>query len=477
MEKLLKTKEVADLLQCHPQSLYRNKELPYIKIPGIGIRYKELELDKYVEQKSIRIRSLVAPLNPAKSFKLTNLDEFDKMYLQINKGGISGSMNGKKTRWNYGIGAIYVRKTKQGKERWYIDYRNEEGKRIQRVVKNAQSREEAMLALQKAVSDVFSREYDIKPKQKKVKFQEFAGMYLENYAKSNKKSWKTDMYYLSGMKEFFANLYLVEITPLHIEKYKAERLKQGVQPSTVNRCLAIIKKMFNLSVEWGFLENNQIGKVKLFSEKDNRKERILTKEEEIRLLKASAEHLRTILIVALNAGMRLGEILSLQWGQIDLSGKTIRVEKTKSGRIRIININSNLLDELLKLKKRSGDCVYLFINARTGKPLTTVKTAFKAACRRSGVQGLRFHDLRHTFASRLVEKGVDLITVKDLLGHSSVTTTERYTHSQKEQKKRAVELLEENQKEAIFEEDLLHICDTEKKAIKEKLLTNLFSMN
>lgn len=112
-----------------------------------------------------------------------------------------------------------------------------------------------MLALQKAVSDVFSREYDIKPKQKKVKFQGFADMYLENYAKSNKKSWKTDMYYLNGMKEFFANLYLVEITPLHIEKYKAERLKQGVQPSTVNRCLAILKKMFNLAVEWEFLEN------------------------------------------------------------------------------------------------------------------------------------------------------------------------------------------------------------------------------
>ncbi len=477
MEKILTTKDVADLLQCHPQSVYRNKELSYIKIPGIGIRYKESELDKYLEQKSIKTHSLMTPLNSSNSFKLTNLDEFDKMYLQINKGGNCGSMNGKKTRWNYGIGAIYVRKTKQGKERWYIDYRDEEGKRIQKVVKKAQSREEAMLALQKAVSDVFSREHDIKPKQKKVKFQEFADLYLENYAKSNKRSWKTDEYYLKGIKEFLNNLYLDEVTPLHIEKYKAERLKQGVQPSTVNRCLAILKKMFNLAVEWGFLENNQIGKVKLFSEKDNRKERILTKEEEIRLLKASSEHLKTILIVALNAGMRLGEILSLPWSQIDLSRKTIRVEKTKSGRIRIININSNLLDELLKLKKRSGDCVHLFINPRTGKPLTTVKTAFKAACRRAGVQGLRFHDLRHTFASRLIEKGADIITVKDLLGHSSVKITERYTHSQKEQKKKAVELLEENQEEAIFEEDLLHICDTEKKGKREKLLTSLFSMN
>ena len=477
MVKLLTVQEVAEMLHCHPQSIYRNKELPYIKIPGIGIRYKESELDEYIEQKSIRIRSLVAPLNPAKSFKLTNLDGFDKIYLQINKGGISGSMNGKKIRWNYGIGAIYVRKTRQGKERWYIDYRDEEGKRIQKVVKNAQSREEATLALQKAVSDVFSRQNDIKPKQKKVKFQEFADMYLENYAKPNKRCWKTDEYYLKRIKEFLNNLYLDEISPLHIEKYKAERLKQRVQPSTVNRCLAIIKKMFNLAVDWEFLEKNQIGKVKLFSEKDNLKERILTKKEEIRLLKASSEHLKTILIVALNAGMRLGEILSLQWSQIDLSRKTIRVEKTKSGRIRIININSNLLDELLKLKKRSGDCVYLFINPRTGKPLTTVKTAFKAACRRAGVQGLRFHDLRHSFASRLVEKGADLITVKDLLGHSSVKITERYTHSQKEQKKRAVELLEENQEEAIFEEDLLHICDTEKKAKKEKLLTSLFSVN
>ena len=471
MEILLTTQDVAESLGIHHKSIYRlvkEKRIPFIKKEGVGLRFREKDIEDWLNKgknETVQMLEFFPKFEP-------KIENYDKIFL---KGG--SALSKKTKRWNYGIGAIYVRKTKQGKERWYIDYRNEEGKRIQKVVKNAQSREEATLAFQKAVSDVFSRQNDIKPKQKKVKFQEFADMYLENYAKSNKRSWKTDEYYLKGIKEFFNKLYLDEVTPLHIEKYKAERLKQGVQPSTVNRCLAIIRKMFNLAVDWGFLENNQIGKVKLFSEKDNLKERILTKEEEIRLLKASSKHLKTIIIVALNTGMRLGEVLSLQWNKVNLSGKTIRVEKTKSGRIRIININSNLLDELLKLKKRSGNCVYLFINARTGKPLTTVKTAFKAACRRSGVQGLRFHDLRHAFASRLVEKGVDLITVKDLLGHSSVKTTERYTHSQKEQKKRAVELLEENQEEVIFEEDLLHICDTEKKAEKEKLLNNLFSVN
>lgn len=472
MEILLTTQDVAESLGIHHKSIYRlvkEKRIPFIKKEGVGLRFREKDIEDWLNKGK---NETVQMLESFPKFE-PKIENYDKIFL---KGG--SALSKKSKRWNYGIGAIYVRKTKQGKERWYIDYRNEEGKRIQRVVKNAQSREEATLALQKAVLDVFSRENDIKPKQKKIKFQEYADMYLENYAKSNKRSWKTDEYYLKGIKRFFNNLYLDEISPLHIEKYKAERSKQSVQPSTVNRCLAIIRKMFNLAVDWGFLEKNQIGKVKLFSEKDNLKERILTKEEEKRLLEVSSDHLQSIITVALNTGMRIGEILNLQWNQVDLQAKNVKVEKTKSGKIRLISINTPLLQELQKLKEKNHSSEYVFVNPKTGKPFNSVKTAFKAACRRSNITNLRFHDLRHTFASRLIGKGVDLITVKELLGHSSVKITERYTHSNHEQKKKAVELLaQKHEKKAKKLEDLLHICDTEKTTEKEKLLKSLFSVN
>ncbi|MFX0209250.1 MAG: tyrosine-type recombinase/integrase [Candidatus Hodarchaeota archaeon] len=187
------------------------------------------------------------------------------------------------------------------------------------------------------------------------------------------------------------------------------------------------------------------------------------------VLEVSPCNLRPILVVALNTGMRLGEILSLQWNQIDFRTRRIRVERTKSGRIRYIDINNQLLEELLNLKRRNGQCMYLFFNQRTGKPLTTVKKAFKSACAIADIKGLRFHDLRHTFATRLVERGVDLITVKELLGHHSIVITQRYTHSNSEQKKKAVEALERSETK-----DFVPVVSTQ----KESMLSNrLFSVN
>jgi integrase len=194
----------------------------------------------------------------------------------------------------------------------------------------------------------------------------------------------------------------------------------------------------------------------------------MTDQEERKFMEASSKHLKSILIVALNTGMRLGEILSLQWDQVDLGSRRIRVENTKSGKTRFVEVNTPLLRELLELRRRDSRSPYLFFNPKTGKPLSTVKTAFKASCRRAGVEGLRFHDLRHTFASRLVKRGIDLITVKALLGHSTVKITERYTHSDQERKRKAVELLSLSEKR--HSEGLTHRRHTERKeSLEEKL--------
>ncbi|NHJ32262.1 MAG: tyrosine-type recombinase/integrase [Asgard group archaeon] len=474
MEKLLTVQKVAEILSCHPQSVYRNNELPIIKIQGIGKRYKVSDLNKYLEQNTIKSLSLLTPLNHPNSFKLTDLDEFDILYLKKNKGGKNGSMKRQKCRWNYGFGSVYMRKTKHEKVRWYVDYAAS-GKRIREVVKNAQSRAEAVLYLQEKVSDVFNRVHNPN-KNKSMIFAELAERYLNDYAKLMKKSYKSDMYIVRAhLEPFFGTMKLKQVSCLHLEKYRAERLKTGIKKSTINRELAILSRIFSLGIDWGFAANNPVNKIKFFSEKDNLQERILSKEEEDCLLEASADHLKPILTVALNTGMRVSEILNLKWNQVDIAGMLIRVERTKSGKVRYININSTLLETLKKLQAENDRGEFLFTNPETGKPFKEVKTAFKAACRRAKISNLRFHDLRHTFASRLVEKGVDLITVKELLGHSTVKMTERYTHPNHNQKKRAVDLLV--QKEARKSDEMAHICPTGNKKSSKIDVTNLFSVN
>ena len=188
--------------------------------------------------------------------------------------GETALSKGSSRRVNYSFGAIYSRRTKQGKDRWYLDYRDARGKRIQRVIRHAVSRQEAAIALHKAVQDIFNAQHNIKPASKPVSLQEFADQYLERYAKTNKRSWKTDRSYIKTMREYFGDVQLAEISSFQIEGYKATRLEENVKPSTVNRCLAILRKMFNLAVEWGYLQEHQKPKFKLFSEKDNRMEMV-----------------------------------------------------------------------------------------------------------------------------------------------------------------------------------------------------------
>jgi integrase len=187
------------------------------------------------------------------------------------------------------------------------------------------------------------------------------------------------------------------------------------------------------------MKENPANRVKLFSEKDNLQERLLTTEEEQKLLDACPRYLRPIVLTALHTGMRKGEILNLRWDQVDFDNREIKVENTKSGKPRSIPINDLLCATLRNEKRQTGNSPFVFPNPKTKKPYVDVKKSFAEAVKDAKIPSLRFHDTRHTFASRLVAAGVDLITVKELLGHHSVRVTERYTHTNAEQKRNAVE--------------------------------------
>jgi excisionase family DNA binding protein len=431
MEKLLTVKELSSKLNIHPNTIYkwRNQgRIPYIKRNGL-IRFIQKDIDDWLNQGSSKTDSLLESLTKVD----LALEQYDKLFLK----GVRMSQKGK--TWNYPFGSVFLRLTKTGKERWYIYYRVE-GKRVRQVVQNAQSRADALKVLQIKVADAFRGRHGFKQKEKQIKFTEFAELYLINYAKVNKNSWKDDEYCIEKLKKFFRNSYLHETSSFDVEKAKAELVKKR-KPSRVNRYLALLKKMFNLAIDWGYVKENPVNRVEFFSEKDNLKERILSEDEEERLLEECAEHLKPIVVTALHTGMRRGEILSLKWNQVNLLKRIIRVEKTKSGKIRYIPMNDVLFEELIKLKKQNGKSDHVFLYPRTKKPIADVKTAFNAAKKDAGIKDLRFHDLRHTFASRLVERGVDLITVMDLLGHHSVVVTQRYTHSRADQKMNAVQNL------------------------------------
>ena len=463
MNQLLTVKDLAPVLKVHPKTCYRwarQGKLPVIYINRMP-RFKGSSIDELIEKGRVK-----SPLENSPRFELS-LDSYDRMHLKGGKSALSKNPR----RWNYGFGSVYLRKTKQGRDRWYIDYQGQ-GMRAREVVKDAQVRGEALIALQAKVAEIFNGKFNPKRKAESLRFTDFAEMYLNDYAKTSKRSWKTDASYLKPMKEFFGDTFLSSITALDIEKFKTRRLEDGVTKSTVNRCLAILRRMFNLAHDWGNLNESPMRTVRFFSEKDNLKERILDPEEEPRLLDSSSQHLKAIVITALNSGMRRGEILSLKWDAVDFQNRILKVEKSKSGKQRFIEMNSSLFALMKQLRVKNPGAEYVFSNPKTGRPFAQVKTAFKAACRRAGIKGLRFHDLRHTFATRLIEAGIDIVTVRDLLGHSSVKLTERYTHSRNELKRRAVEILAAEKPEI-----LAHIWHTQKREDDRPSLTRFYSMN
>jgi len=335
------------------------------------------------------------------------------------------------------LGSVFKRKRKDTKaQNWYVEY-SYGGKRVRRLARGARNKSEAKAYLREIERQVDSGEYVTK-KLKKVLFKIFADYYLK-WAKVNKLSWKSDRTSLGHLNPFFKGMMLHQIIPLLIEEYKRKRMEK-VSGSSVNRELACLRHILNMAVNEGIIAENPVRKVRFFKE-DNQKERILCERESEELLKHCNGQIRPIIIIALNTGMRRGEILKLRWQNVNLDRKFITVERTKSGKIRKVPMNTLVEKNLRELWKKRGNEKYVFWNGNTRKPIQDVKTAFKNACRRAGIEGLRFHDLRHTFATNLVESGVDIVTVSELLGHSTIKMTMRYSHPTPAHKRRAVESL------------------------------------
>jgi integrase len=324
---------------------------------------------------------------------------------------------------------------KRGNVYW-IDFYDQNRKRIQESSQSPHRRDaESLYTLRKseALRGIYKQPV-------KISLGEFGERYME-HAKANKRSWLRDEQMLNHLCEFFSkDRPLTEVTPVQIESYKIQR--QGkIADSTVNRELALLKRMFNLAITWDlYLGLNPVRKVKFFREITNRL-RVLSPEEEKKLLQNAIPYLQDLIRFALNTGLRTGEIFSLCWSHIDLQRGILAVFASKTQTIREIPINSETRKvlEAWKLNKKNEN---VFYNPQTGRPFVDLKTGFALACEKAGISDVTWHTLRHTFASRLVNSGVDIVTVKELLGHSSISATMRYAHTNIESKRAAVEKLD-----------------------------------
>ena len=286
---------------------------------------------------------------------------------------------------------------------------------------------------------------EIVPKLDAPPFDQFVeGQYTE-YAKANKRGFYNEQYRLKQLTEFFGKRKLSEFTAWDGENFKIE-MRRHRAPATVNRLLGNLKHILSKAADCNMLPANPFARVKRLKVPD-RVERILTKEEEARLLAACshvhAPLLRTSILIALNTGMRKGEIHGLRWEHLDLPNRLITVLNGKTDeshrRIPMNDVVFELLSSLWHVRK--GDFVFPSPRKKNER-FRDPKVGFMKAVRLAKIPHIRFHDLRHTFATRLVRSGVDIITVQKLLGHSNITTTSRYAHSSADAKMAAVKGLD-----------------------------------
>ena len=327
--------------------------------------------------------------------------------------------------------------------RWYYKFVIR-GRQYHRAIPEAVSRREAEKAESITKAQLLQGKYDLVEEKGSMLFFKLIEEF-EQYAKNNRGAWAKEKYLLPLLREFWGNVKISEITPFSIERYRIKRKNSGKKPATINREVGNIRRMFNIAVQNGWInENPALSRSVKPLKVDNTIVRFLTKEEEYKLLKTCEQtfsYLKPIIICALHTGMRRGEILGLTWDCVDFKEKYITLLKTKNNKVRKIPLSNLLLSELKKLNYNKLS-KYVFTNALTNDRYVDIKKAFHSVCRTANVVNLRFHDLRHTAATRMVTTGVDLGIVREILGHSDLKTTQRYAHPVPERKIAAIKALE-----------------------------------
>lgn len=285
----------------------------------------------------------------------------------------------------------------------------------------------------------------------------FTDQYLP-YIKSYKRSWDTDDSMMRNhLLPKLGHKHMGAISPPDVAVFVEQMRSEGYAPGTCNRALVLLRYGFTLAVRWKVagVDSNPVKEVKNLRD-DNKIERFLTNEQMVSLMAAvrgsESEMLQHIVLFLLYTGARKREVLDAVWADVDWERKSWRIPKTKSGKIRHIPLSVGALQLLGTLRDQSapvgevGHAIRaewarrpIFANPKTGLPYVSFFYSWDAARKRAGLPDLRVHDLRHSFASFLVNAGRSLYEVQELLGHADIRTTSRYAHLSRERLFEAVE--------------------------------------
>jgi len=277
-------------------------------------------------------------------------------------------------------------------------------------------------------------------------FREMMEKYLVEHSARNKAktSHIRDKSLANHLLKYFGDLNLVEITPKLISEYKTKRREEKAAPKTINNELILMGHTFNIGIrEWEWVKENPVSRIS--KEKvDNLIERWLTFEEEEKLLAASPGWLQEIITFDVETGLRLGEILNLQWTQVDLFRRTISILEQKNRGKDTLPLSKTAMEILkARAKVRHIRSNYVFLNRVAGKiNARNVIRAFHAAVKKAGISPCRFHDLRHTFATRLVQAGEDIYAVQKLGRWKNISMVMRYAHHHPESLRSGIEALD-----------------------------------
>ena len=395
---------------------------------------------------------------------------------------------------------LMLRIEPSGKKTWYIDYKRPNGQRTYHKIGSAeivtvtQARDIAKEFLASVTMG-----YD--PLEEKETREEKGGVgeekkedltlkqllfdFYSNWVLENRRSGQATIKMLSTAFADFLDLPTEEITILKIEQWRsAQRKQKNTKGASLNRYTTALKTVFNWAVKREILKNNPIDKLELLSEQDSKKKiRYLTDEERERFMAALdarenrirqerdshniwlkerelplmpdlkdvpfADYFRPMLLVALNTGARRNAVFSLLWRDVDFDGRmlTLRgeVAKSRNAEDQHIPMNDTLYATLSLWKRQCTNTApnaFVFASPKTKGKFDNCRSAWDNLLKEADIQNFRWHDMRHDFASQLVMDGIDLNTVRDLLGHADLKMTLRYAHLAPENKLQAIKALD-----------------------------------
>lgn len=334
---------------------------------------------------------------------------------------------------------VEVRKASNGYGTYYLRYKDANNKSCHQKIGRTQDMtlteaKEAVKTLKAEIALGADPRAEEKARLAVITYDTFFDEYYLPYAKNHKRSWDRDEeLYRLRISSTFGQRRLNDVSRLQIQKFHAKLMNEGLAAATANHHIKLIRRMLNLAIEWNVISGpNPASRIEMFAE-DNQIERYMNDDELQRLL----EVLRTdnrkgvcqIALFLLSTGARLNEALSAKWEHVDIHKCIWRVPATnsKSKRMRAIPLNDSAM-AVINVLETKGEYEHLFINKKRKLPYVNIAKVWEELRIKAGLPKLRLHDLRHQFASFLVNDGQSLYTVQQILGHSDPSVTQRYAH-------------------------------------------------